>query len=151
MQAILEQAGVVDESAIRVLVVDDNRTNRMVLTALLKRHDYEILSAENGQQAVELFERERPVLVLMDVMMPVMDGYEAAELLANDPRLDGIPIIALTAKAMMGDRDRCLEAGCDDYLAKPVARKALLEMVGHWLEANDAEWMAARRSRRMSA
>ena len=132
-------------------MVDDNAINQQLTSALLERRGHRVGIAENGLEAVERLAAERFDAVLMDMMMPVMDGYEAAELLANDPRLDGIPIIALTAKAMMGDRDRCLEAGCDDYLAKPVARKALLEMVGHWLEANDAEWMAARRSRRMSA
>ncbi|MCA9758242.1 MAG: response regulator [Candidatus Eisenbacteria bacterium] len=140
-----------EQVPVRILLVEDDPTNQYVFRTILAGAGYEVEIAADGRSGVERALASRPGIILLDMMMPVMDGYEAAELLANDPRLDGIPIIALTAKAMMGDRDRCLEAGCDDYLAKPVARKALLEMVGHWLEANDAEWMAARRSRRMSA
>ncbi|MCB1875753.1 MAG: fused response regulator/phosphatase [Chromatiales bacterium] len=138
MQAILEQAGVVDESAIRVLVVDDNRTNRMVLTALLKRHDYEILSAENGQQAVELFERERPVLVLMDVMMPVMDGYEATRQIKKLAGEVFVPVIFVTALTDEGALVKCIEAGGDDFLSKPYNRTVLKAKIDALMRLREA-------------
>jgi len=94
-----------------------------------------VILAENGQQGIDRAELERPDLILMDMMMPVMSGFDATRRLKGTPALRDIPVIALTAAAMRGDRERTLQAGCDDYVSKPVDRQLLLERLDHWLTA----------------
>jgi CheY-like chemotaxis protein len=118
----------------RVLVVDDDARNIFALTTVLENQDMEVLSATNGRQAIELI-KSTPELsvVLMDIMMPEMDGYETMREIRKDPGFRTLPILALTAKAMKGDREKCLEAGASDYIAKPVNTEQLLSLLRVWL------------------
>ena len=110
----------------KVLVVEDNEENWDMLSRRLQRRGYGVVRAADGQEAVEMAARERPDLILMDVSLPVMDGLEATRRIRARAETQTIPIIALTAHAMSGDRDRALQAGCDDYHAKPVELPRLL-------------------------
>ena len=115
-----------------VLLVDDDVRNVYALTALLDEVGLVVSSVKNGQEAINCYEREPFDLILMDMAMPTMDGYTATRLLKTEHGCS-IPIIALTAHAMKGDREKCITAGADDYLAKPVSREALLALLVHWL------------------
>ena len=118
----------------KVLVVDDDIRNVFALNSLLERHEMHVVNASNGYEAIELLERTDELsLVLMDVMMPEMDGYETMRRIRTKPQFKLLPIIALTAKAMKGDREKCLEAGASDYVAKPVNSDQLLSLVRMWL------------------
>src|SRR6185436_1821852 len=118
----------------KVLVVDDDARNIFALTTVLESQDMEVLSATNGRQAIELI-GETPDLsvVLMDIMMPEMDGYETMREIRKNAKFRTLPILALTAKAMKGDREKCLEAGASDYIAKPVNTDQLLSLLRVWL------------------
>ncbi|HEX4389428.1 MAG TPA: HAMP domain-containing protein [Steroidobacteraceae bacterium] len=118
----------------KVLVVDDDIRNIFALNSLLERHSMEVITATNGQEAIKLVEStDNLSLVLMDVMMPEMDGYETMRRIRMQQQFRTLPIIALTAKAMKGDREKCLEAGASDYVAKPVNTEQLLALVRMWL------------------
>jgi HAMP domain-containing protein/signal transduction histidine kinase/CheY-like chemotaxis protein len=118
----------------KVLVVDDDARNIFALTTILENHEMEVLSATNGRQAIGIIERTPDLgVVLMDIMMPEMDGYETMREIRKEPRLRTLPILALTAKAMKGDREKCLEAGASDYIAKPVNTEQLLSLLRVWL------------------
>ena len=118
----------------KVLVVDDDIRNIFALNSLLERHNMQVITATNGQEAINLVENTEDLsLVLMDVMMPEMDGYETMRRIRSKPQFRLLPIIALTAKAMKGDREKCLEAGASDYVAKPVNTDQLLSLVRMWL------------------
>jgi len=118
----------------RVLVVDDDIRNIFAMTSILERQNMQVLSAENGKDAITVL-RETPGinLVLMDIMMPGMDGYETMRAIRQQSQFSAIPIIALTAKAMKGDREKCLEAGASDYISKPVDTNKLLTLLHAWL------------------
>ena len=113
----------------RILLVEDNEMNRDMLSRRLERRGYEVLLALDGAAGVELARERRPDLVLMDIGLPVMDGYAATRALKADPATRVIPVIALTASAMVGDREKCFEAGCDDYDTKPVELPRLLAKI----------------------
>jgi CheY-like chemotaxis protein len=135
-QKMIEQLHQSDEAlrGRRVLVVDDDVRNIFALNSLLERHNMHVLSANNGQDAIRQIESTEDLsLVLMDIMMPEMDGYETMRRIRSDARFRQLPIIALTAKAMKGDREKCLEAGASDYVAKPVNSDQLLSLVRMWL------------------
>src|SRR5215469_4210700 len=118
----------------KVLVVDDDVRNIFALNSLLERHNMQVITASNGHEAIKLVESTDDLsLVLMDVMMPEMDGYETMRRIRSHPQFRLLPIIALTAKAMKGDREKCLEAGASDYVAKPVNTDQLLSLVRMWL------------------
>jgi CheY-like chemotaxis protein/signal transduction histidine kinase/HAMP domain-containing protein len=118
----------------RVLVVDDDIRNIFALNSLLERHNMQVISANNGQEAIRLVDGTPDLaLVLMDIMMPEMDGYETMRRIRAKQEFRRLPIIALTAKAMKGDREKCLEAGASDYVAKPVNTEQLLSLVRMWL------------------
>ena len=118
----------------RVLVVDDDVRNIFALTTLLENHEMEVVTATNGRQAIDLIEKTDDLsAVLMDIMMPEMDGYETMREIRKSPRFRALPILALTAKAMKGDREKCLEAGASDYIAKPVNTEQLLSVLRVWL------------------
>jgi two-component system cell cycle response regulator DivK len=110
----------------KILLVEDNEMNRDMLSRRLKKKGYEVAIAVDGQQGVDMASTENPDLILLDMSLPVMDGWEAAKRLKGDPATQQVPIIALTAHAMAGDREKSLEAGCDDYDTKPVDLKSLL-------------------------
>jgi CheY-like chemotaxis protein len=125
-----------DLSNRKVLVVDDDVRNLFAITSLLEAHGAEPLSAPNAREAVELLERHADVdLVLMDIMMPEVDGYEATRRIRSSPRFARLPIIALTAKAMSDDPDKCLAAGCDDFVSKPVDASRLIDTIHRALAA----------------
>ena len=113
----------------RILIVEDNEMNRDMLSRRLQRKGFEISMAVDGQEGVDKAAAEIPDLILLDMSLPIMDGWEAAEKLKSDTETNGIPIIALTAHAMQGDREKALEAGCDEYDTKPVNLKRLLEKI----------------------
>jgi len=119
----------------KVLVVDDDVRNIFALNSLLERHGMNVVTATNGQDAIKLLDRHPDVsLILTDVMMPEMDGYETMRRIREIPAFRMLPIIALTAKAMKGDREKCLQAGASDYVAKPVNTEQLLSLVRMWLQ-----------------
>src|SRR5947207_3362204 len=111
---------------VKVLLVEDNEESRDGLSRRLRRQGYEVLTAADGGRAVDVAGVEAPDLILMDMSLPVLDGWEATRQLKAAPRTRDIPVIALTAHAMAGDRDKALEAGCDDYDTKPVEFTRLL-------------------------
>lgn len=104
----------------RILVVEDNEVNQRILVRRLERRGFEVLIAGDGKQGVDLATRELPDLVLMDMSLPVLDGWEATRQIKTNEATARIPVIALTAHAMVGDREQALDAGCDDYDVKPV-------------------------------
>lgn len=119
----------------KILLVEDNEMNRDMLSRRLERRGYEVLLAVDGQSGVEMVQSEEPDLVLMDMSLPVLDGWEATRRLKADPATRHIPVIALTAHAMSSDRDKALEAGCDDYDTKPVELPRLLLKIETLLRA----------------
>lgn len=123
----------------RILVVDDDPNSRKIVELMLQSQGYELGFVENGQEAVIEAERQRPDLIFMDMLMPVLDGKQAVALLKQNPRTASIPVVALTALAFASDRKAALEAGCDDYLSKPFMRRELLEMARRYLPAPDRQ------------
>ncbi|MCG6899301.1 MAG: response regulator [Gammaproteobacteria bacterium] len=119
----------------KILLVEDNEMNRDMLTRRLLRRSYDVIIAVDGRQGVELAQSERPDLILMDMSLPVMDGWSATRTIKDNPATAGIPVIALTAHAMSGDRDKALAAGCDDYDTKPVDLARLLQKMDTLLNA----------------
>lgn len=118
----------------KILLVEDNEMNLDMLSRRLERKGYEVVIAMDGAQGIQLTRAESPDLILMDMSLPVMDGWEATRQLKADPDLSHIPIIALTAHAIAGDRERCLAAGCDEYESKPVKFPRLLAKIEQILE-----------------
>lgn len=110
----------------KILLVEDNEMNRDMLSRRLKRKQYEVVMAVDGSEGVEATRLEQPDLVLMDMSLPVIDGWEATRQLKANPQTEKIPIIGLSAHAMTGDREKALEAGCDDYDTKPIELTRLL-------------------------
>jgi CheY-like chemotaxis protein len=117
-----------------ILVVDDDPRNLFVITAALEQQGAKVDNALNGRKALEFLAATRPNLVVMDIMMPEMDGYATIEVMRSDPRLATIPVMALTAKALPNDREKALAAGADDYLVKPVDYDVLVNMAAAWCE-----------------
>jgi CheY-like chemotaxis protein len=119
----------------RILLVEDNEMNRDMLSRRLQRRGFDVVIAVDGQEGLDKVTAERPDLVLLDMDLPVVDGWEVARRLKADDGTKTIPVIALTAHAMVGDRDKALAAGCDDYDTKPVEFRRLLEKIRGFLEA----------------
>ena len=119
----------------KILLVEDNEMNRDMLSRRLQRRGYEVLTAVDGESGLALTKSEAPALVLMDMSLPVLDGWEATRALRADPSTRSIPVIALTAHAMAGDREKALAAGCDDFDTKPIELERLLgkieALLGH--------------------
>jgi CheY-like chemotaxis protein len=135
-KAMLERVRRSDDSLIgkKILVVDDDVRNIFALTSLLELHGMVVASCETGQEAIQRVESDSDLdMVLMDIMMPEMDGYETIRRIRGNPAHRLLPILALTAKAMKGDRERCLQAGASDYIAKPVNTEELLSLMRIWL------------------
>lgn len=119
----------------KILVVEDELTNREVAEVILESQGYDVLVASNGQEAIEMAHRTMPDLIVMDILMPILDGLSATRELKTDPATARIPILVVTAKASNSDRDAAEAAGCDGFLAKPYRNKALLEAVRQLLPA----------------
>jgi len=135
MEAVDEQESVSGNRGL-ILLVEDTMSNILTVGDYLESHGYQVVIARDGLEALEKVEAQHTDLILMDIQMPVMDGLEATRRLRADPRFASTPIIALTALAMPGDRERCLEAGASEYMSKPVSLKKLLHLVNTLLEAN---------------
>jgi CheY-like chemotaxis protein len=132
-------AGGMDEAGLRgrrILLVDDDMRNLFALSKVLRGKGIDVVMAQDGQKALDVLDKDPELeLVLMDIMMPVMDGYDTMRAIRAKPAVANVPIIALTAKAMRGDREKCLEAGANDYLSKPIDVDRLLSMIRVWLPA----------------
>jgi len=122
----------------KILLVEDNEMNRDMLSRRLQRKGYEVVLALDGQSGVEMTQTQAPDLVLMDMSLPVLDGWEATRRLKADPATRHIPVIALTAHAMSSDREKAIEAGCDDYDTKPVELMRLLAKIDALLRKMDS-------------
>ena len=122
----------------KILLVEDNEMNRDMLSRRLARKGYEVIMALDGRQAVEMATAANPDLILMDMSLPVIDGWEATRQVKAAPATRGIPVIALTAHAMAGDREKAIQAGCDDYDTKPIDLQRLLEKMTALLERRQA-------------
>ncbi|WFU05877.1 response regulator (plasmid) [Rhizobium sp. CB3171] len=114
---------------VKILLVEDNEMNRDMLSRRLEKRGYEVVSASDGLAGVEAAMTERPDLVLMDMSLPVIDGWEATKRIKKNPLTAAIPVIALTAHAMAGDREKAIEVGCDDYDTKPIELPGLLDKI----------------------
>jgi CheY-like chemotaxis protein len=121
------------EIVVNILLVEDNEMNRDMLSRRLKKKGFEVAMAFDGKQGVEMAQAQAPDLILLDMSLPVMDGWEAAGVLKSDARTQAIPIIALTAHAMAGDKEKAMDAGCDDYDTKPINFKRLLGKISGML------------------
>ncbi len=117
----------------KILLVEDNEMNRDMLSRRLERKDFEVIIAIDGQAGINLSSSESPDLILMDLSLPIIDGWEATRQIKANPATQSIPVIALTAHAMAGDEQKALAAGCDDYDTKPVNFKRLLEKIENLL------------------
>ena len=118
----------------RILVVEDQEDNRQILRDLLASADYEMDEAENGQEALDAVVRQRPDLILMDIQLPIMDGYEATRRIKANPEWKAIPIIVVTSYALSGDAEKARAAGCDDYVTKPYSPRQLLAKIREFLK-----------------
>jgi len=117
----------------RILIVEDQADNRQIIRDMLGTTDYEITEAENGEQALVAIAKERPDLILMDIQLPIMDGYEATRRIKDDPTTKSIPIIAVTSYALSGDEQKARAAGCDDFVPKPYSPRQLLAKIRQYL------------------
>jgi len=117
----------------RILVVEDQEDNRQIIRDMLTATDYEIMEAESGEEALEAVAKQRPDLILMDIQLPGMDGYEATRRIKADPALRSIPIIAVTSFALSGEEQKARAAGCDEYVPKPYSPRQLLAKIRQYL------------------
>jgi CheY-like chemotaxis protein len=116
-----------------VLLVEDNEDNRIVYSTILRHFGYRVMEALNGEEGIATARSEKPDLILMDISIPIIDGWEATQVLKHDPETRHIPIIALTAHALASDRERAMQVGCDGYLAKPCEPRAVVAEVQRFL------------------
>ena len=116
-----------------ILVVEDQEDNRQIMRDLLTANDYEMTEAENGEEALAAVAKDRPDLILMDIQLPVMDGYEVTRRIKADPSLSSIPVIAVTSYALSGDEEKARAAGCDDFVPKPFSPRQLLAKIRQYL------------------
>ena len=117
----------------RILVVEDHADNRQIIRDMLAPTDYEITEAENGEEALAAIAKQRPDLILMDIQLPTMDGYEATRRIKADPTLRSIPIIAVTSYALSGEETKARSAGCDEYVPKPFSPRQLLAKIRQYM------------------
>ena len=117
-----------------ILVVEDQEDNRQILRDLLGASDYEMVEAETGQEAIDAVAKKKPDLILMDIQLPVMDGYEATRRIKANPDWKSIPIIVVTSYALSGDAEKARAAGCDDYVTKPYSPRQLLAKIREYLK-----------------
>ena len=123
----------------RILIVEDSPLNRKLVTAILRPHGYNLLIAVDGEQAIEIATREQPDLILMDMQLPKVSGYEATKTLKSQPETKNIPIVALTAHAMENERERAMTARCDGYITKPIDTRAFPDMIRQYLDSRETQ------------
>jgi two-component system cell cycle response regulator DivK len=133
-ETMCSEKGVSISTVPKVLLVEDNQMNRDMLSRRLTRRGFDLVMAVDGRQGVEMAGTENPDLILMDMSLPVLDGWAATRKIKADSRTRDIPVIALTAHAMAGDREKAMQAGCDDYDTKPIELSRLLDKIGHLLK-----------------
>ena len=126
----------------RILLIEDNEQNRYLTTYLLEQHGFEVVSAENGRLGIELASQQSFDLILLDIQLPIMDGYSVARELRLDRDLKTIPIVAVTSYAMAGDRERILAAGCDGYLEKPINPDTFVDDIRRHLSRSKGQEIA---------
>ena len=129
--------GIKKGSVAKILVVEDNQDNREMVVKVLKFNGYEVIEAVDGEEGIEKAKTEAPALILLDIYLPKMDGYEVAKRLKGDTGLRDIPVIALTAHAMKGNREQALAAGCDGYISKPIDIRELPKQIEQFLRPNN--------------
>lgn len=117
----------------KILVIEDNALNLKLVRSLLMLEDYEVVEADNAETGIQLAKEQQPDLILMDIQLPGMDGLSATRELKADPDMTGIPVVALTAYAMLGDEQKALEAGCAGYISKPLDTKEFPELIARFL------------------
>lgn len=117
----------------KILVIEDNEQNMYLVTFILEKNGYEVIQAWNGLEGIQMAKLVKPALILLDINLPVMDGYQVAHQLRSNPALDGVPIVAVTSYAMVGDRERVLAAGCTGYIEKPINPETFLKEVENHL------------------
>ena len=122
----------------QVLCVEDNTVNMLLVSRIVEAEGHELIKAEDGHVALDILDNTVPDIILLDINLPGMDGLELARRFKADTRLAPIPLIATTAQVLVGDRERCLEAGCDDYLPKPLDIRKLREVLRHYLDNNSS-------------
>jgi two-component system, cell cycle response regulator DivK len=132
--AMIKKAAGRNDMSKRILVVDDQPDNRQIIRDMLAPTDYEITEAENGELALAAVAKQRPDLILMDIQLPIMDGYTATSRIKSDPKLRSIPIIAVTSYALSGEERKARAAGCDDCVPKPFSPRQLLPKIRHYLQ-----------------
>ncbi|MDE5086533.1 MAG: response regulator [Trichodesmium sp. St15_bin1_1] len=123
---------------VKILLVEDNEMNRDMLSRRLVRKKFEVVIAVDGVEGVEMSISEAPNIIIMDMSLPELDGWEATRRIKANPQTKSIPVIAMTAHAMTGDREKCLQAGCDDYDTKPVELSRLLDKIKNLISKNQA-------------
>lgn len=117
----------------KILVIEDNEQNLYLTTFILDKHGYKVIQARDGREGIELAGRIKPALIILDIQLPVMDGYAVARELRSNPALADVPIVAVTSYAMVGDRERVLAAGCTDYIEKPINPETFIGQVEKYL------------------
>jgi len=132
----MDNKGIQIGSSQKILVVEDNQDNRELVVKVLKINGYKVIEAVDGEEALEKTKTENPDLILMDLFIPKIDGYEVTRRLKSDRDLRGIPVIALTAHAMKGDMEKALAAGCDGYIPKPIDVRELPKQIEYFLKHN---------------
>jgi len=123
----------------KILVIEDNEQNMYLVTFILEKNGYQVVQARDGREGIELASQVQPVLILLDILLPIMDGYAVAEALRNILALVDVPIVAVTSYAMVGDRERILAAGCQGYIEKPINPDTFMDEVAQYLPARPAE------------
>jgi two-component system cell cycle response regulator DivK len=118
----------------KILIIEDNEQNLYLVTFILEKHGHEVVQARDGRRGIELAGRVQPMLILLDIQLPVMDGYAVARELRSNPELVDVPIVAVTSYAMAGDRERILAAGCEGYIEKPINPTTFMAEVERYLQ-----------------
>jgi len=119
----------------KILLIEDNEQNRYLLRFLLERNGFDVLCAEDGARGIEAARREPPDLILLDIQLPIMDGYAVARAIRSMAQFDATPIIAVTSYAMVGDREKCLAAGCNGYIEKPINPESFIDEIEQFLHS----------------
>lgn len=119
-----------------ILAIEDNKVNMLLVSRVVEAEGYDLLRAEDGPEALELLKETAPDLILLDVNIPGINGLDLARMIKDDEKLSSIPVVATTANVLVGDKERCLEAGCDEYLPKPLDIRRLREVMHHYLGNN---------------